>query len=761
MKRYFWLISLLVLALVVVSCGGQPTAEAPEATEAPETGTEEETPQEEEEPAEEAEEPSGPFRVAVVMPSAINDLAFSQSMYDSLLAIQEEMGGEENFEFVYSDNMFVVDDAAAAIRDYASEGYNLIIAHGSQYGSALAEIAPDFPETSFAHGTTVETFVDEGIDNVFAYEARSEQGGYVQGVMAASMSESGVLGVVGPIETGDAKLYVDGFVAGAQATNPDIEVNVNYTGSFSDVALASEAATTHVNAGADGLTGTAQMVVGAIQVAQENDVPWFGTQSSQTSLAPEVVVSNQVYDWTGVLQDIMDNMEAGTLGGEAYAITLANDGLVMDYNADYDIPDDVMALAEETVAQIESGEIVVVEGAPAAPAEEEPAEEEAEEGEEGEATGLGGVEGDLTFGVVLVGPANDRGWSQAHAEGAAYVEENIPGSQAILFESLNPADKPEATLEGVVDDMVSQGAQLILTTSDEFEEDTLSVAEKYPEIVIINISGDDAWEEGEDYKAPPNLGNMMGRMEDMKAIAGCAAALATETGNIGYLGPLINHETRRLTASAYQGARYCYENYRDLNPDDLTFTVTWIGFWFNIPGVTLDPTEETNFFIDSGHDVIISGIDTTEGIDVAGQRANQGDRVLAVPYDYENACDNAPEICLGVPYFNWGPSYLDTAQQVIDGTWTQDWQWLPPNWDDLTNNDVTHVGWIHGPGLTEEWQASLDEFIAGMAAGDINVWEGPIVLQDGTEYVPEGETATPQQIWYLPQLLEGMTGASE
>ncbi len=253
----------------------------------------------------------------------------------------------------------------------------------------------------------------------------------------------------------------------------------------------------------------------------------------------------------------------------------------------------------------------------------------------------------------------------------------------------------------------------------------------------------------------------MGRMEDMKAIAGCAAALATETGQIGYLGPLINFETRRLTASAYLGARYCYENFRGENPDDLQFTVTWIGFWFNIPGVTLDPTEVTNNFFDSGHDIVISGIDTTEGIDVTGQRAGQGETLWAVPYDYENACDNAPDICLGVPYFNWGPSYLSNAQEVIDGTWTQDWQWLDPYWEDLTDNDQTHVGWVMGPGLTDEWQSTLTEFIDGLAAGDITVWEGPINLQDGTEYVPAGEVATDQEIWYLPQLLEGMEGPSE
>jgi basic membrane lipoprotein Med (substrate-binding protein (PBP1-ABC) superfamily) len=709
-----WFGLVLLIALLISACGG--------ATATPEAPAEEEAPP----PAE------GPFRVAVVMPSAINDLAFSQSMYDALSAIESEMGAG-NFEFDFSENMFVVDDAAAALRDYASQGYNLVIAHGSQYGGSLQELAPDFPDTSFAWGTTVDTFTDQGINNVYAYEARSEQGGYVNGVIAASLSESGVLGVVGPIETGDAKLYVDGFVAGAEATSPDIDTNVNYIGSFSDVALASAAAETHVQAGADQLTGTAQMVVGAIGVAEANGVYWFGTQSSQTSLAPDVVVANQVYDWKVVLDEIINNVKSGKMGGESFALTLANGGLLMEYNPDFDLPADVKSLADETVQGLIDGSIVVGE-APPPSAEAE----------------------DVTFGMVLVGPKNDHGWSQAHHDGGLYVEENLPGSRMIVFESLNPGDKPEATLEGIVDDMVADGATLIFTTSDEFEEDTLGVAEKYPDVVFINISGDDVLT-GE---APPNQGNIMGRMEDMKAIAGCAAALQTDTGKIGYLGPLINHETRRLAASAYLGARHCYEM-RGMNPDDLEFTVSWIGFWFNIPGVTLDPTEVTNNFFDSGVDVVLSGIDTTEGIDVTGQRAAQGAAVWSVPYDFEGACDNAPDICLGVPYFNWGPAYLDTATNVGNGTWTQSWDWNAPYWDDLTDNTKTAVGWLNGPGMPADSQEALDAFIASLASGEVNVWTGPISLQDGTEYVPAGSTAGDDQIWYLPQLLLGMIGPSE
>jgi simple sugar transport system substrate-binding protein len=510
-------------------------------------------------------------------------------------------------------------------------------------------------------------------------------------------------------------------------------VNVNYIGSFSDVALASEAAQTHVNAGADAMTGSAQMVVGAIGVAEENNVLWFGTQSNQTSLAPSIVVANQVYDWTVVLNQIIDLVKGGTLGGTAYALTLENGGLKMEFNPDYALPEEAKTVAEQTIQGLIDGSIMVGEAPPPAPAEE------------------------FVFGVVLVGPKNDHGWSQAHFEGGQYVEQNMPGARMIVFESLNPADKPEATLEGVVDDMVADGAKLILTTSDEFEEDTLGVANKYPDVTVINISGDDVLT-GE---APPNEGNIMGRMEDMKAIAGCAAALTTQTGKIGYLGPLINFETRRLASSAYLGARYCYETYRGMNPDDLQFTVTWIGFWFNIPGVTLDPTEVVNNFLDTGVDVVLSGIDTTEAIDVAGQRAAQGAQVWAIPYDFLGACDQAPDICLGVPFFNWGPAYLETAMAVQGGTWEQSWDWNPANWDDMTDLTKTAVGWVAGPALTGDPLTQLDEFIAGLASGSINVWTGPINLQDGSEYIPAGQAATDEQIWYLPQLLEGMEGPSE
>jgi simple sugar transport system substrate-binding protein len=376
---------------------------------------------------------------------------------------------------------------------------------------------------------------------------------------------------------------------------------------------------------------------------------------------------------------------------------------------------------------------------------EEPVEAPAEEAEE------------FVFGVILVGPYNDHGWSEAHYAGAEYVTEKLPNTRFVYLDKMNSADRPETTLEQAVDDMVSEGAQMVFTTSDDFKEDTDLAAEKYPDVTFIHISGDHVLT-GD---APPNVDNYMGKMPYGKMIAGCAAALATETGTIGYLGPLINEETRRLASSVYLGARYCYENYRGMDPNDLRMIVTWIGFWFNIPGVTLDPTEVSNDLINEGADVLISGIDTTEALVVTGQRAAEGERVFAVPYDYEGACEEAPDICLGVPYFNWGPSYLERIQAVIDGTWEPQFVWADPDWGDINNRDTSPIGFLKGPGLADGWSAQLDEFIAGLADGSIKLFVGPLNYQDGSPFLAEGEEATDEQIWYMEQLLEGMEGPSE
>ena len=300
----------------------------------------------------------GPVRVAIVMPSSTTDLSWSQAIYQGLLEVQAEMGGESAMEIAFTEGMFDVAAAAETLRGYAEDGYDLIIAHGTQYGTSLFDIAPDFPDTSFAWGTATDTGESEGLTNIFAYEAAAEEGGYVNGVMAALMSEANIIGVVGPVQAGDALLYINGFIQGVQATNPDAELLVAYTGSFSDVAAGTDVGNTHIAAGADVLTGTSQMVVGAIEAVQNEGGYWFGTQSDQSPQWPDAVVVSQVYNWAPVLKDMIERHQAGELGGMAYTLTLENGGQTFVFG-NVAIPGDVLAAAGEAAAGILSGDITV------------------------------------------------------------------------------------------------------------------------------------------------------------------------------------------------------------------------------------------------------------------------------------------------------------------------------------------------------------------------------------------------------------------
>jgi simple sugar transport system substrate-binding protein len=365
----------------------------------------------------------------------------------------------------------------------------------------------------------------------------------------------------------------------------------------------------------------------------------------------------------------------------------------------------------------------------------------------------------FVLGMLLVGPYNDRGWSQAHYDAGLYVEEKVPGVEMIYVDKVNPADRPGTTPAQLAEDLASKGAQLIIFNSDDMKDSALDFARDNPEVPVIHASGDAAWVEGHDYKNQPNMANIMGRMDYGKMMAGCAAALTTQTGQIGYLGPLINDETRNLASAAYLGAKHCWTEYLGNDPDDLQFKVIWIGFWFNIPGFTSDPTQVATEFFTTGHDVVISGIDTTEALTEASRLTATGREVWAIPYDYIGACEPAEEVCLGVPYFNWGPAYLEQVQAVQAGTWQPIWEWNLPDWSDINNLDTSAVGFIVGEALSDQAEAHLNDFI-GKLAGGLDLWTGPLNLQDGTQYLANGEVATLQQIWYLPQLLEGMEGQS-
>ena len=676
MKKLKWLfVGVLILGLLLSACA--PEAAPPEEAEEPaaEEPAEEEQEAEEEEPAEEA---GAPFRVAVVMPSSINDLAFSQSMYDALLKVQGEMGGEEAMEIVYSDGMFVVDDAAAAMRDYAAQGFDLVIGHGSQYGSSLQEIAPDFPETSFAWGTTVDTF---GLDNVFAYEAASDEGGYVNGVMAASLSESGVLGVVGPIETGDAKLYVDGFVAGAEATNPDIQVNVNYIGSFSDVALASEAANTHLSAGADVLTGTAQMVVGAIGVAEEEGALWFGTQSNQTELAPSIVVANQVYHWEVVINEIIDLIDQGTLGGKSFVIDLENGGEVMEFNPEYDLPEDVKSLADETVQGIIDGSIVIEE---AAPADDEAMEEEA---------AVPAFDDTFKVAVVMPSSINDLAFSQSMYDALLRIQEWMGGEEAmeiVYSDGMFVVDDAAAAMR----DYAAQGYDLVIGHGSQYGSSLQEIAPDFPETSF-------AWGTTVDTFGLDNVFAYEAASDEGGYVNGVMAATLSQSGVLGVVGPIETGDAKLYVDGFVAGAEAT-------NPD-IQVNVNYIGSFSDVALAS----EAANTHLSAGADVLTGTAQMVVG--AIGVAEEEGALWFGTQ---SNQTELAPSIVVANQVYHWEVVLKDMINMIADGTYGGQSFVI-----DLAN-DGEVMEFNSGFELLPDAQELADETIQGIIDGSITIETG-------------------------------------
>jgi basic membrane protein A and related proteins len=277
-----------------------------------------------------AEAPKGKVRVALIVESTVDDKGWCQAMHDAIKAVQKKYG-PALVEYSYSEKMKPV-DAGSAARQYASKGFDIVIAHGAQYKNLVLEMAEEFPKTTFAFGTNAEV----GPKNVFTYMPQSEQTGYLNGLIAGLTTRSNIVGLVGPVDGGDAARYDRGFVLGVKAVNPKAEVKVAHTGSFGDFVKAGELAQTQIKAGADVLTGSAQQALGALRAVAANKgqhIWWVGQDVAQINIAEGYkVIAAASYDYAAVVEALIARRQAGVLGGENLPLTFANGGFVYKYN---------------------------------------------------------------------------------------------------------------------------------------------------------------------------------------------------------------------------------------------------------------------------------------------------------------------------------------------------------------------------------------------------------------------------------------------
>jgi len=324
--------------------------------------------------------------------------------------------------------------------------------------------------------------------------------------------------------------------------------------------------------------------------------------------------------------------------------------------------------------------------------------------------------------VVLIGFHADGGWSQAHLEGAQWMSTQDSNIAVQYVELVNPG--PDA--ESVMRSLARKGFDLIFGTTFEYGPTMESLAEEFPKINWVHVSG---------YRSNgKNYGNLFGAMEDMKYLAGMVAgARAKADGNtkLGYVAPWPLPEVIRLGNAFMLGVKQtCAE---------CTMEVRWINTWY-------DPDKEkqaAQSLLDAGVGIVLIGSDTPGPLTAA---ANAGK--WAFTYDYVNSCSPAPEKCLGTPYWNWGPVYLNIVKEIQAGTWKPGNDYL-----DADSGIVGFYGFMEGqkpqPGVPAEVVDQVKAKLADMLAGKFtrkDVFKGPITDNTGKVVVPDGVSLTDEDL---------------
>lgn len=345
MKKFVAMaLSLTMAVSMLTACGGSKETKAEtKAESAAETTAESAS-----EKAAEGET----LKVALCVTGAVNDMGWCQSAYDGLKLLEEKYGAE----IAYTENIQAA-DMVAAFTDYAANGYDIVIGHGFQFGDPALEVGAQYPDTKFV---CVEA--DASADNVASYVMKCEEGGYIEGILAAHMTESNKIGFIGPIEGASLIKIMNGFEDGAKSVNPDIEVQTAWTGSFTDTALAKEAAQAMIDGGVDFIAHDAnECGNGAIAAAQEAGIYATGDSYDQHELAPETVLTSSMYNVPVLIEAAYNDIVNGEFKGEVKYLGMAEGVVEMApyYDMESVIPEDVRKEIAELIEQIKSGEFVV------------------------------------------------------------------------------------------------------------------------------------------------------------------------------------------------------------------------------------------------------------------------------------------------------------------------------------------------------------------------------------------------------------------
>ncbi len=255
-------------------------------------------------------------KVALLLPGSVADGGWNTLAYEGFKALDPSVYKTAYTESVPQATMEQV------IRGYADDGYDLIIGHSYEYGSAFTEIGPDYPKTNFFASTFKPG--EKAPSNVEYIDMAYLQAAYAAGALAAMISARGkAVGTVGGGDNPTQQAMTKAFIAGAEKTRSGLKGLGIVTGDYNNATKGREAAATMIGNGADVIWHTADVTgLGALQGAAAARVKAIGSFSDQTSVAPDFIASNlkQNLDW--MVGEVAKSVTDGSFkGGQEWKLS--------------------------------------------------------------------------------------------------------------------------------------------------------------------------------------------------------------------------------------------------------------------------------------------------------------------------------------------------------------------------------------------------------------------------------------------------------
>ena len=342
MKKKIWISLVLVVCLLVfmlAACQSAPESQSNETTTQNEDAAPDDSSVKEEDVTEENNDYSD-FRIALCLGGVITDNDWCTAIYNSVMKVQEKYGVQVD----YSEQIDV-SDMEEYLRSYAEQGYNLVIAHGSQFADNVNAVAPSYPDTLFAI-TYGMAYIGES-DNVICVGPYNI--GYLAGIVAGNLTETNKIACLGSTENPSIVADLTTFEMGVHAVNPDAEVKIDWIGSATDVDKAKEMTAALIQQGYDVFSQSANAAgFGIDQACTEYGAYSVPMSEGHYEQNPEAVVVGSTRNFSDIYLDIFDKIIDGSIEPGLYGYGIADNGVILtDWNGwDEKLPEQYAAIME-------------------------------------------------------------------------------------------------------------------------------------------------------------------------------------------------------------------------------------------------------------------------------------------------------------------------------------------------------------------------------------------------------------------------------